>query len=179
MSPAAPSISRPSGRSCLGSASSYVLLDGFDLGVGILYGFAPDRDARNLVRNSIAPIWDGNETWLVLGGLALMAAFPLAFAIIIPAVYFPIAIMLLALIFRGVAFEFRYRDAEHRTFWIAPSTMAPSFAPRRALSSAHSSRAFRRKVATSRAAHSTASHRSRCSPASPWCSATACSARAG
>src|SRR5271163_1776123 len=95
----------------------YVLLDGFDLGVGILYGFAPDRDSRNLVMNSIAPIWDGNETWLVLGGLVLMGAFPLAFAIIIPAVYFPIAIMLLALIFRGVAFEFRYRDAEHRTFW--------------------------------------------------------------
>ena len=67
--------------------------------------------------NSIAPIWDGNETWLVLGGLALMGAFPLAFAIIIPAVYFPILIMLLALVFRGVAFEFRYRDAEHRTFW--------------------------------------------------------------
>jgi cytochrome bd ubiquinol oxidase subunit II len=95
----------------------YVLLDGFDLGVGILYGFAPDRDSRNLVMNSVAPIWDGNETWLVLGGIALMAAFPLAFAIIIPAVYFPILIMLLALIFRGVAFEFRYRDSEHRTFW--------------------------------------------------------------
>ncbi len=95
----------------------YVLLDGFDLGVGILYGFAPDRDSRNLVMNSIAPIWDGNETWLVLGGIALMAAFPLAFAIIIPAVYFPVLVMLLALIFRGVAFEFRYRDAEHRTFW--------------------------------------------------------------
>jgi len=95
----------------------YVLLDGFDLGVGILYGFAPDRDARNLVMNSIAPIWDGNETWLVLGGVALLAAFPLAFAIILPAVYFPIVIMLLALVFRGVAFEFRYRDAEHRTFW--------------------------------------------------------------
>ena len=95
----------------------YVLLDGFDLGVGILYGFAPDRDARNRVMNSIAPIWDGNETWLVLGGIALLAAFPLAFAIILPAVYFPILVMLLALIFRGVAFEFRYRDAEHRTFW--------------------------------------------------------------
>ena len=95
----------------------YVLLDGFDLGVGILYGFAPDRGARNLVMNSIAPIWDGNETWLVLGGVALLAAFPLAFAIILPAVYFPILIMLLALVFRGVAFEFRYRDAEHRTFW--------------------------------------------------------------
>ena len=73
--------------------------------------------ARDLVMNSIAPIWDGNETWLVLGSLGLFAAFPLAFAIIIPAVYFPILLMLLALIFRGLAFEFRYRDAEHRTFW--------------------------------------------------------------
>ncbi|HEX3944845.1 MAG TPA: cytochrome d ubiquinol oxidase subunit II [Rhizomicrobium sp.] len=95
----------------------YVLLDGFDLGVGILCRFAPDANARNLVMNSIAPIWDGNETWLVLGGLGLLAAFPLAFVIIIPAVYFPIAIMLLALVFRGVAFEFRYRDVEQRTFW--------------------------------------------------------------
>ena len=95
----------------------YVALDGFDLGVGMLYSFAPDRDARNLVMNSIAPIWDGNETWLVLGSIGLFAAFPVAFAIIIPAVYFPILLMLLALIFRGLAFEFRYRDAEHRTFW--------------------------------------------------------------
>jgi cytochrome d ubiquinol oxidase subunit II len=95
----------------------YVALDGFDLGVGMLYNFAPDRRARDLVMNSIAPIWDGNETWLVLGSLGLLAAFPLAFAIIIPAVYFPILLMLLALIFRGLAFEFRYRDAEHRTFW--------------------------------------------------------------
>jgi cytochrome d ubiquinol oxidase subunit II len=95
----------------------YVLLDGFDLGVGILYNFAGTTAERNLLMNSIAPIWDGNETWLVLGGLGLLAAFPLAFAIIIPAVYFPILVMLLALIFRGVAFEFRFRDAEHRTFW--------------------------------------------------------------
>ncbi len=95
----------------------YVILDGFDLGVGMLFGFQPDTDSRNMVMNSIAPIWDGNETWLVLGGLALLAAFPLAFAIIIPAVYFPILLMLLALIFRGVSFEFRYRDAEHKTFW--------------------------------------------------------------
>ena len=95
----------------------YVLLDGFDLGVGMLYGFAPDLTSRNLVMNSIAPIWDGNETWLVLGGLGLLAAFPLAFAIILPAVYFPVLIMLLALVFRGTAFEFRYRDAERRTFW--------------------------------------------------------------
>jgi cytochrome d ubiquinol oxidase subunit II len=95
----------------------YVSRDGFDLGVGMLYGFQPDTESRNIVMNSIAPIWDGNETWLVLGGLALLAAFPLAFAIIIPAVYFPILVMLLALIFRGVAFEFRFRDAAHKTFW--------------------------------------------------------------
>src|ERR1700674_5421952 len=95
----------------------YVALDGFDLGVGMLYNFAPDRRARDCVMNSIAPIWDGNETWLILGSVGLFAAFPVAFAIIIPAVYFPILLMLLALIFRGVAFEFRYRDAEHRSFW--------------------------------------------------------------
>src|SRR6201992_942216 len=95
----------------------YVLLDGFDLGVGMLYGLAPDTSTRNTIMNSIAPIWDGNETWLVMGGLGLLAAFPLAFAIIIPAVYFPILVMLLALVFRGVAFEFRFRDAERKTFW--------------------------------------------------------------
>jgi cytochrome d ubiquinol oxidase subunit II len=95
----------------------YVLLDGFDLGVGILFGFATDTPSRNLIMNSIAPVWDGNETWLILGSVGLMAAFPLAFAIIVPAVYFPIAIMLLALVFRGVAFEFRYRDIEHKSFW--------------------------------------------------------------
>jgi cytochrome d ubiquinol oxidase subunit II len=95
----------------------YVALDGFDLGVGMLYGFAPTLGDRNIVMNSIAPIWDGNETWLILGIVGLFAAFPVAFAIILPAVYFPILLMLLALIFRGLAFEFRYRDAEHRTFW--------------------------------------------------------------
>src|ERR1700742_3695083 len=95
----------------------YVVLDGFDLGIGILYSFAKTRADRQAMMNSIAPIWDGNETWLVLGGLGLLAAFPVAFAIIIPAVYFPILVMLLALVFRGVAFEFRFRDAEHKTFW--------------------------------------------------------------
>src|SRR5262249_33083907 len=95
----------------------YVLLDGFDLGVGMLFGLAPDTSSRNTIINTVAPIWDGNETWLVLGGLGLLAAFPLAFAIIIPAVYFPILVMLLALIFRGVAFEFRFRDAENKTYW--------------------------------------------------------------
>jgi cytochrome d ubiquinol oxidase subunit II len=95
----------------------YVLLDGFDLGVGMLYGFAPDARSRNAIMNSIAPVWDGNETWLLLGGIGLFAAFPTAFAVIIPAVYFPILVMLLALVFRGLAFEFRFRDAENRTFW--------------------------------------------------------------
>jgi cytochrome d ubiquinol oxidase subunit II len=95
----------------------YVLLDGFDLGVGMLYGLATTRADRNLIMNSIAPVWDGNETWLVLGSVGLLAAFPLAFAIIIPALYFPILIMLLALVFRGVAFEFHFRDAAHVTFW--------------------------------------------------------------
>jgi cytochrome bd ubiquinol oxidase subunit II len=95
----------------------YVVFDGFDLGVGILYGFAPDDAGRGIVMNSIAPIWDGNETWLVFGGLGLLAAFPLAFAIIIPAVYFPILIMLLALVFRGVAFEFRFKRPALRRFW--------------------------------------------------------------
>ena len=93
----------------------YVVFDGFDLGVGILHGFAPGD--RSLLMNSVAPVWDGNETWLVFGGLGLLAAFPLAFAIIIPAVYFPILIMLLALVFRGVAFEFRFKRPALRRFW--------------------------------------------------------------
>ena len=95
----------------------YVLLDGFDLGVGMLFGLARDTRDRNLIINAIAPVWDGNETWLILGSVGLLAAFPLAFAIIIPAVYLPIVLMLLALVFRGVAFEFRYRDAERKGFW--------------------------------------------------------------
>jgi len=95
----------------------YVVADGFDLGVGILFWVAPGEPERSTMMNSIAPVWDGNETWLVLGGVGLLAAFPLAFAIIIPALYFPILVMLLALAFRGVSFEFRFRDAPHRTFW--------------------------------------------------------------
>ncbi len=95
----------------------YVVFDGFDLGVGILYGFIPDESQRAIAMNTIAPIWDGNETWLVFGGLGLLAAFPIAFAIIIPAVYFPILIMLLALVFRGVAFEFRFKHSGLRRFW--------------------------------------------------------------
>jgi cytochrome d ubiquinol oxidase subunit II len=96
---------------------AYVVLDGFDLGVGVLFPtFKPGPD-RDRAMNSIAPTWDGNETWLVLGGGGLMAAFPLAYGVILPALYAPIVAMLLALIFRGVAFEFRWRDPARRAFW--------------------------------------------------------------
>jgi cytochrome d ubiquinol oxidase subunit II len=95
----------------------YVLLDGFDLGVGILFPFAPTDECRDKLMNSVAPFWDGNETWLVLGGGGLLAAFPLAYAIIFPALYIPIIIMLIALAFRGVAFEFRFKSNKSRPIW--------------------------------------------------------------
>jgi cytochrome d ubiquinol oxidase subunit II len=89
----------------------YVVLDGFDLGVGILFPFAPSDTCRDRMMKSIAPFWDGNETWLVLGGGGLFAAFPLAYAVIMPALYVPVIIMLLGLVFRGVAFEFRFKSS--------------------------------------------------------------------
>ncbi len=100
----------------------YVVLDGFDLGVGILFPFASDAE-RDVMVASIAPIWDGNETWLVLGGGGLFAAFPLAYATLMPAMYLPIGFMLTALIFRGVAFEFRGKaGVRGRRFWTAAFT---------------------------------------------------------
>jgi cytochrome d ubiquinol oxidase subunit II len=96
---------------------AYVVMDGFDLGIGILFPTLKPGTERDIAMNSIAPVWDGNETWLVLGGGGLMAAFPLAFAILLPALYAPITAMLLALVFRGVALEFRWRDPGHRPFW--------------------------------------------------------------
>ena len=87
----------------------YVILDGFDLGVGILFPFAPSDKYRDRMMNSIAPFWDGNETWLVLGGGGLFAAFPLAYAVLMPAFYIPVILMLLGLVLRGVAFEFRFK----------------------------------------------------------------------
>ena len=87
----------------------YVMLDGFDLGIGILFPFARSPRDRDTMMNTIAPFWDGNETWLVLGGGGLFAAFPLAYAVIMPALYIPILLMMMALILRGVAFEFRAR----------------------------------------------------------------------
>jgi cytochrome bd ubiquinol oxidase subunit II len=96
----------------------YVLLDGFDLGVGILFPFAPSQKCKSRMVNSIAPFWDGNETWLVLGGGGLFAAFPLAYAVLMPALYIPVTLMLLGLIARGVAFEFRFKAHEsHRVLW--------------------------------------------------------------
>jgi len=96
---------------------AYVVLDGFDLGVGILFPLFARGAERDQAMNSVAPVWDGNETWLVLGGGGLLAAFPLAYAVILPALYAPIIAMLLALIFRGVSFEFRWRDPAHQKYW--------------------------------------------------------------
>ncbi|TNE42720.1 MAG: cytochrome d ubiquinol oxidase subunit II [Alphaproteobacteria bacterium] len=97
---------------------AYVLLDGFDLGVGILFPLVSEKSGyRDAMMNSVAPIWDGNETWLVLGGGGLLAVFPLAYAIVLPALYIPLILMLLGLIFRGVAFEFRWRASEKRRIW--------------------------------------------------------------
>ena len=95
----------------------YVLLDGFDLGIGILFPFAPSDKCRDSMMNSIAPFWDGNETWLVLGGGGLFASFPLAYAILLPAFYIPIISMLLGLILRGVAFEFRFKADRSKKLW--------------------------------------------------------------
>ena len=96
---------------------AYVLLDGFDLGIALLFPFWRDRAERHLVMNTIAPVWDGNETWLVLGGGGLFAVFPLAYAIVMPALYPLIIAMLLGLIFRGVAFEFIHRSRRKPGFW--------------------------------------------------------------
>lgn len=96
----------------------YIVMDGFDLGIGILFPFVPDRHERDVMMNTVAPVWDGNETWLVLGGAALLAAFPLAYSVILSALYLPLIIMLLGLIFRGVAFEFRFKAHDHeRHVW--------------------------------------------------------------
>ena len=96
---------------------AYVVMDGFDLGVGILFPLFPDKKDRDLMMNSVAPVWDGNETWLVLGGGGLLAVFPLAYATILPALYMPLIAMLLGLIFRGVAFEYRWRTKRWERVW--------------------------------------------------------------
>jgi cytochrome d ubiquinol oxidase subunit II len=96
----------------------YIVMDGFDLGLGILYPLFPNKADRDVIMNSVAPVWDGNETWLVLGGGGLMAAFPLAYAVLMPALYTPVIAMLVGLVFRGVAFEFRWRTTQsERNLW--------------------------------------------------------------
>ncbi|GAA0647229.1 cytochrome d ubiquinol oxidase subunit II [Brevundimonas lenta] len=96
----------------------YVVLDGFDLGVGILFPFAKSKEERDVMMNTVAPVWDGNETWLVLGGGGLLAAFPTAYSVLMPALYLPVLLMLAGLILRGVAFEFRFRARNRgRKFW--------------------------------------------------------------
>lgn len=96
---------------------AYVVMDGFDLGLGILFPLFDREQDRGTLMNSVAPVWDGNETWLVMGGGGLMAAFPLAYAVLLPALYAPLIAMLLGLIFRGVAFEFRWRTTRGRKHW--------------------------------------------------------------
>ncbi|WEX12114.1 cytochrome d ubiquinol oxidase subunit II [Chelativorans sp. AA-79] len=98
---------------------TYVVLDGFDLGIGILFPFGRSESDKDLMMNSVAPVWDGNETWLVLGGGGLFAVFPLAYAIVMPALYMPITLMLLALVFRGVSFEYRWRTRRWKGVWDA------------------------------------------------------------
>ncbi|PLR39361.1 cytochrome d ubiquinol oxidase subunit II [Chimaeribacter coloradensis] len=100
------------------STLMYIVMDGFDLGIGLLFPFNKDAVERDMMVNTVAPVWDGNETWLVLGGAALYGAFPLAYAVIADALAIPLTIMLIGLIFRGVAFEFRFKATEgHRAFW--------------------------------------------------------------
>lgn len=96
---------------------TYVILDGFDLGVGILFPLAKTDKDRDVMMNSVTPVWDGNETWLVMGGGGLFAVFPLAYSVVMPAVYLPVIVMLLALVFRGVAFEYRWRTVRGRWLW--------------------------------------------------------------
>lgn len=96
----------------------YIVMDGFDLGIGIIFPFIKDPVERDMMVNTVAPVWDGNETWLILGGAALFGAFPLAYAVIADALSIPLTLMLIGLIFRGVAFEFRFKATEHhRSFW--------------------------------------------------------------
>jgi cytochrome bd ubiquinol oxidase subunit II len=95
----------------------YVVMDGFDLGLGILFPLFPAKADRDIIMNTVAPVWDGNETWLVLGGGGMMAAFPLAYSVLMPALYTPLIAMLIGLIFRGVAFEFRWRAQGARNRW--------------------------------------------------------------
>jgi cytochrome d ubiquinol oxidase subunit II len=115
---------------------AYVVLDGFDLGVGMMFPFYREKEDRDVVMNSVAPVWDGNETWLVLGGGGLLAVFPLAYSVVLTALYAPLIVMLLALVFRGVAFEFRWKTRQGRFLWdwsFAGGSLVATFAQGTAL----------------------------------------------
>jgi cytochrome d ubiquinol oxidase subunit II len=112
----------------VGAIGLYVILDGFDLGVGILFPLLPDEHLRDTAVASIAPVWDGNETWLILSGAVMFAAFPLAYAIVMPAFYVPILLMTVALIFRGVAFEFRVKAMISKPWWNRAFSMGSTLA---------------------------------------------------
>lgn len=108
----------------------YIVMDGFDLGIGLLFSTVRGGGDRDVMVNSVAPVWDGNETWLVLGGAGLFGAFPLAYAVIIDALSIPLTLMLIGLIFRGVAFEFRFEATpSHRPFWDRAFLAAPCWQP--------------------------------------------------
>jgi cytochrome d ubiquinol oxidase subunit II len=109
------------------AVAMYVILDGFDLGIGILFPLAQSESQRDQMMRSVGPFWDGNETWLVLGGAGLLVAFPLAYAVIMPAMYLPVIVMLLALVFRGVAFEFRL-VSRSKTWWNYAFTIGSTLA---------------------------------------------------
>ncbi len=148
----------------------YVIMDGFDLGIGILFPLISDRAERDVMVNTVAPVWDGNETWLVLGGAGLLAAFPLAYSVILHALHLPLVFMLLGLIFRGVAFEFRFKaDEHHRPFWdrafVLGSVCATFF---QGVTLVPTSKASRSWTASTRAAPGTGSAPSRYSRAWAW-----------
>ena len=108
----------------------YVILDGFDLGIGILFPFTSNEKDRDTMMNSVAPVWDGNETWLVFGGAMLYGAFPSVYGLLLPILYMPIMLMLIALLFRGVSFEFRFKAKRSKPIWnwiFAISSVAATF----------------------------------------------------
>ncbi len=158
----------------------YVTLDGFDLGVGMLFAFAPNEAARRHMLASISPVWDGNETWLVIAAAILFGAFPLVYATLLSALYLPLLVMLVALILRGVAFEFRYKSRGLRRLWdigFAGGSFVASFV--QGLPSARWSRGSPSRTAAMSAVRSAGCRPSPCCAGWGCASATACSAPAG
>lgn len=159
---------------------TYVILDGFDLGVGVLFATSKSEYERDMMMNSVAPVWDGNETWLVLGGGGLFAVFPLAYAIVMPALYMPITLMLLALVFRGVAFEYRWRTRRWKPVWDWAFTVGSTIA---AFCQGSALGALVQGIEIKGRAYAgdggTGSHHSRLSPDLPLSPVTPCSVRHG